>query len=144
VGPKSAERRNPAVRVAVESDDPDYVRATPELAALPLRGVPFLDETAFFHAASGTLIAADLLLSACARDHWTWRLAARIWGRYEQVRTPPDVRMRTRPGAAVAESIARMRALSLERILVAHADPITDRPGQRLAEAWSFSSSSRR
>jgi hypothetical protein len=76
VGPKSAERRNPAVRVALESDDPDYVRATPELAAFPLRGVPFLDETAFFHAASGTLIAADLLLSACARDHWTWRLGS--------------------------------------------------------------------
>jgi hypothetical protein len=46
--------------------------------------------------------------------------------------------MHARPGAAVAESIAEMRALPIERILVAHADPITDRPVQRLADAWAF------
>jgi hypothetical protein len=65
-------------------------------------------------------------------------MAARIWGRYEKVRTPPDVRMKTRANTAVAESIAQMRALPLQRILVAHADPITDRPVEQLAEAWSF------
>ena len=77
-------------------------------------------------------------MSACARDHWTWRTAARIFGRYEKVRTPPDVRMHARASAAVADSIAQMRALPLRRILVAHADPITDRPGKQLAEAWDF------
>jgi hypothetical protein len=106
--------------------------------AQPLGGVPFLDETVFFHGASGSLIAADLLISACARDHWTWRAAARIWGRYEKVRTPPDVRMKTRASAALAESIAHMRALPVQRILVAHADPITERPLEQLAEAWQF------
>lgn len=138
VGAKSAEARNPRVRVTLSTDDPDYVVATPELVPIPLGGVPFLDETVFFHAASGSLIAADLLLSACAHDHWTWRWAARIWGRYEKVATPPDVRMRTRPSLAVAESIARLRALPLQRILVAHADPITDRPVRQLTEAWAF------
>jgi hypothetical protein len=38
----------------------------------------------------------------------------------------------------VAGSIAQLCALPLERILVAHADPVTDRPAQQLAEAWSF------
>lgn len=120
------------------ADDPAYLHATPELISIPLKGVPFLDETAFFHPASGSLIAADLLISACARDHWTWRIAARIWGRYGKVRTPPDVRMYARPSAAVAESIAQMRAVPLQRILVAHADPIMDRPVEQLAEAWDF------
>ena len=113
-----------------------------ELTAIQLGGVPFLDETVFFHPASGSLIAADLLMSAGARDHWTWRMAARIWGRYGKVRTPPDVRKRTRASAAVAESIAQLRALSLQRILVAHADPITERPAQQLAEAWDFATRS--
>lgn len=120
------------------TDEPAYVRSTPELIPVQLGGVPFLDETVFFHPASGSLIAADLLISACARDHWSWRIAARIWGRYGKVRTPPDVRMHTRASTAVAESIAQMRALPLQRILVAHADPITDRPVQQLAEAWNF------
>jgi len=138
VGAKSALPRNPQLRLSRGADDPEYVRATPELSSIPLGGVPFLDETVFFHAASGSLIAADLLISACARDHWTWRIAGRIWGRYEKVRTPPDVWMKTRPSTAVAQSIAQLSALPLERILVAHADPITDRPVQQLAEAWRF------
>ena len=120
------------------TDDPAYVRATPELTGIQLRGVPFLDETVFFHSASGSLIAADLLISACARDHFTSRIAGRILGHYEKVRTPPDVRWNTRANTAVAESIAQLRALPLQRILVAHADPITDRPAEQLAEAWDF------
>lgn len=138
VGRKSAEARNPRVRVAMSTDDPEYVGATAGLVPMDIQGVPFLDETVFFHEASGSLIAADLLMSACARDHFTWRFAARIWGRYEKVGTPPDVRWNTRANAAAADSIARLRALPLQRVLVAHADPITDRPAEQLAAAWDF------
>lgn len=138
VGPRSVEARNAQVGLSMALDDPAYRLATPELVPIQLAGVPFLDETVFFHQASGSLIAADLLMSACARDHWTWRIAARIWGRYEKVATPPDVRMHTRASAVVAESIAQMSALPVQRILVAHADPITERPVQQLAAAWDF------
>jgi hypothetical protein len=138
VAPETARARNPNVPRSLRADDPMYARATPELDVVPFDGVPFLDETVFFHAASGTLIATDLLLSACARDHWTWRLAARALGRYGKVGTPPEVRIATRPSAAAAASLARMGALPLQRILVAHADPITDRPAEQLAAAWSF------
>ena len=138
VGRKSAEARNPRVRVAMGTDHPEYVGATQGLVPLDIQGVPFLDETVFFHEASGSLIAADLLISACARDHFTWRFAARVWGRYDKAGTPPDVRWNTRANAAAAESIARLRALPLQRILVAHADPITDRPVEQLVAAWNF------
>ena len=138
VGAKSAQARNPQLSSTMGTDDPAYVSSTPELTSIQLTGVPFLDETVFFHRATGSLIAADLLISACAHDHWTWRISARIWGRYEKVRTPPDVRWNTRASAALTESVAQMRALPLQRILVAHADPITDRPAQQLAEAWAF------
>jgi hypothetical protein len=138
VGPKTALARNPKVSLAMGADDPAYVRATPELTPIQLRGVPFLDETVFFHPASGSLIAADLLISAGARDHWSWRMAARLLGRYGKIRTPPDVKWNTRASTAVADSIAQLRALPLQRIRVAHADPITDRPAEQLAEAWAF------
>lgn len=138
VGPKSAESRNPHVSLTMGTDDPSYVRSTPDLIPIPLSGVPFLDETVFFHPASGSLIAADLLMSACADDHWTWRIAARLFGRYGKVATPPDVRMHTRASDAVADTIARIRALPIQQILVAHADPITDRPVERLVDAWNF------
>lgn len=138
VGPKSARARNAAVPSMMDAHDREYVAATKELAPMQLEGVPFLDETVFFHNASGSLIAADLLISACARDHWSWRAAARVLGRYEKFRTPPDVRMFTRASAAAAAAIARIGALPVERILLAHADPIDDRPVEQLAEAWRF------
>ena len=138
VGPDSVRARNPDVALTMGFGDPAYVGATPELTPIRLDGVPFLDETLFFHEASGSLIAADLLISACARDHWTWRAAARLFGRYETVKTPPDVWMKTRPSVALAESIAKLRALPIDRILVAHADPITERPVEQLVEAWTF------
>jgi hypothetical protein len=135
VGPASARQRNPRLSLALSTDAP---ASTPELVPVPLEGVPFLDETMFFHPASGSLVAADLLITAGPRDHWTWRTAARLWGRYGQIRTPPDVRMRTRASAALSASLARLRALPIQRILVAHADPITDHPVERLREAWAF------
>lgn len=138
VGPKSAEMRNPQLKLGVGLDHSEYVGATLELVPLHLGGVPFLDETVFFHASTGTLIAADLLACASARDHWTWRFAARIWGRYEKVRTPPDVRWSTRASTAAAESVGQLSALPLQRILIAHGDPIVDRPAQQLIEAWNF------
>jgi hypothetical protein len=48
--------------------------------------------------------------------------------------------MHTRANMAVAESIAQMRALPIQQILTAHADPVRDRPVQQLAEAWDFGS----
>jgi hypothetical protein len=138
VGPASATARNRLVAPSVGSLDAAYTSATPELTPIPLRGVPFLDETVFFHADSGSLIAADLLISACASDHWSWRMAGRVFGRYEKVGTPPDVRMYARASAAVADSIAAMQALPVRQILVAHADPIRERPLEQLAEAWRF------
>jgi hypothetical protein len=139
VGPTSV--RNPRVTPTITIDDPGLASSIPELAPIPLAGVPFLDETAFFHRPSGSLIAADLLMCACSRDHWTWKLVARVSDRYGKVRAPPDVRLRVRPSQELSQSLERMQELPIERILVAHADPIIDRPVERLSEAWRFATS---
>jgi hypothetical protein len=47
---------------------------------------------------------------------------------WTRARTRPDVRWNTRASAAVAESVAQMRALPLQRLLVAHAYPIAKWP----------------
>jgi hypothetical protein len=80
------------------------------LDAIPLDGCAFLDETVFFHRPTGSLIGADLVISACARDHWSWRWAARLTGCYDKVRTPPDVRAKTTANDAAARSIAWPRS----------------------------------
>jgi hypothetical protein len=138
VGPPSATARNPQLQLHMGLRDDAFLGAVKELDAIPLDGCPFLDETVFFHRPTGSLIGADVVISACARDHWSWRWAARLTGRYDKVRTPPDVRAKTRPNDAAARSIDRMAALPLKRLLVAHSDPIEDRPSEKLLDAWRF------
>lgn len=52
--------------------------------------------------------------------------------------------MHTRPSRGLSESLERLVELPIERILVAHSDPITARPAQQLAEAWRFAMSKKR
>jgi uncharacterized protein DUF4336 len=138
VGPASVGSRNAGVKLDRAVDDPAVWAKVPELDPIALAGVPYLDETLFFHRPTGSLIGADVVLCACARDHWSWRLAARICGCYEKPKIPPEVRIFTRRRDETARALDRMLALPLKRILVAHADPIEDEPGNRLAEAWRF------
>jgi hypothetical protein len=138
VGPSSAAARNSQLQLHMGLRDDAFLGAVKELDAIRLDGCPFLDETVFFHRPTGSLIGADIVISACARDHWSWRWAARLTGRYGKVRTPPDVRAKTKPNDAAARSIERLAALPLKRVLVAHADTIEDRPSETLVEAWRF------
>lgn len=138
VGPASARARNPQLQLHLELRDGAFLHAVKELDAIPLAGCTFLDETVFFHRPTGSLIGADLAISACARDHFSWRWAARVTGCYEKVRTPPDARAKTPPNDATARAIDRMAALPLQRLLVAHADTIEDRPSEKLLDAWRF------
>lgn len=138
IGPRSAAAKNPGLKLHQELAADSFGSALPEFAAIPLEGCPFLDETVLFHRPTGSLIGADLLISADAKDHFTWRWAARITGCYGKICAPPDVRSRTRPSDALARAIDQMTSLPLDRILVAHCDPIVDRPAAQLAQAWKF------
>ena len=132
VGPASALPKNKAL--AIDED----IRAAklPELDALPLDGVPFLDETVLFHRPTKTLLGADIVLCAHAADHWTWRWAARVMGCYERLRVPPDVKKKIVDKAAAARSLAAILAQPAERLVVAHADIVADGWRDQLAEAW--------
>jgi hypothetical protein len=134
VGPASALTRNQALRLHV--DIAGLGALVPELEALPLRGVPFLDETVLFHRPTQTLLGADIVLCAAARDHWTWRWAARITGCYQRVRVPPDVRRKIADRAAAARSIQAMLERPAQRLIVGHADVIGDDCRDHLAGAW--------
>jgi hypothetical protein len=138
IGPASVTARNPGVVPDISTAEARLPSLVPELTPVALRGVSFLDETLFFHRETRTLIGADLMMCGCAADHWTWRWASRIFGQYERFQAPPDVRWNTRANPLVRESLAQLAKLPLERILVAHSDPIVDRPAQHLEEAWRF------
>ncbi len=136
VGPSSALKRNKALRIQVDIHDPWFIEQVPEFEALPLQGVPFLDETVLYHRPTQTLLGTDVVLCANAKDHWTLRWAAHVTGFYERVRVPPDVRGKIRDKAAAAHSIRAMLERPAQRLIVGHADVIEGSSGDQLAQAW--------
>lgn len=136
VGPASARERNKDLRIHIDIRDARFGKEVAEMEALPLLGVPFLDETVLYHRPTDTLLGADIVLCAGAQDHWTWRYAARITGCYERVRVPPDVRKKIPDKAAAARSIRAMLERPAERLIVGHADVIEEGCRERLAQAW--------
>jgi hypothetical protein len=136
VGPASALSRNKALKVHMDIHASQFGAQLPELEPLPLLGVPFLDETVLYHRPTQTLLGADIVLSAGAKDHWSWRCAARITGCYERVRVPPDVRKKIVDKAAAARSIHAMLARPAQRLIVGHAEIIDEACHDRLTQAW--------
>jgi hypothetical protein len=136
VGPASAPNRNKALRLHVDIRDAQFGEQVPELEALPLLGVPFLDETVLYHRPTQTLLGADIVLCAGARDHWTLRCAARITGFYERVRVPYDVKKKIPDKTAAARSIRAMLERPARRLVVGHADVIEEGCRDHLARAW--------
>jgi hypothetical protein len=69
VAPASALRRNGALKVDLDLHDGQFAKLVPELEALPLAGVPFWDETFFYHRPTQTLLGADIVCSAAGAPH---------------------------------------------------------------------------
>jgi Domain of unknown function (DUF4336) len=132
VGPASALKRNKALKLDLDLRDAQL----PDLEPLFLDGVPFWDETVFYHPATRSLLAADLLVRADAHDHFTVRWAARLFGFYQRERVPPDAKKRIEDKAAAARSIRAMLERPAERLIVGHADVIEEGWRDRLSRAW--------
>jgi uncharacterized protein DUF4336 len=71
VGPESALGRNKALRLHLDIHDARFSEQVTEFETLPLRGVPFLDETVLYHRPTQTLLGADIVLCAGAEDHFS-------------------------------------------------------------------------
>lgn len=136
VGPASALKRNKALTLHVDIADARFGEQVPELEVLPLRGVPFWDETVLYHRPTQTLLGADIVVCAGAHDHWTVRCAARVFGFYERARVPPDAKNKILDKAAAAASIGAMLERPAQRLIVGHADVLEEGWRDRLAQAW--------
>lgn len=136
VGPASAHAHNAALRIDLDIRDARFGELLPEVEALPLDGVPFLDETVLFHRPTQTLLGADIVLCADAQDHWTWRGAARLTRCYGHLRVPPDVRKKIPDRAAAARSLRAMLQRPARRLVVGHAGVVEAGCLDHLAAAW--------
>jgi hypothetical protein len=83
-----------------------------------------------------TQLGADIVCSAGASDHFTWRLGARLTGCYGRGRVPPDARKKLESKAAVARSLRAMLQRPAERLIIGHGDIIEQGCHEKLAQAF--------
>ena len=103
-----------------------------------VRGVPLLNEVAFLHRASRTLLLADLAMNFREEVPWLtalWLRAAGVHGRFGVSRF---LRRAFRDRSAARESLAAILAWDFERVVVCHG-VVLQRQGKRLLrEAYDW------
>jgi hypothetical protein len=103
-------------------------------------GIPTLNEVAFLHRRSGTLILTDLAANGSAADPWPLRLWLRLNGAYGRLRTPLEVRLLCRDRAAARRGLERVLGWAFARVVVGHGAVVASggRAAAKAAFAWAL------
>ena len=109
-----------------------------DLDAYAIGGIPALNETAFFHRGSGTLILTDLLFSFGPGNRGLKRLLARLLGVHDRLAMSRTMKLLVKDRAALARSVAPLRALPVQRVLVAHEDSVDRDAAARFDAAFAW------
>jgi hypothetical protein len=130
-------KRPDLVASAVLGDGPGP--GDPELHHLEILGCErYLGENVFVHAASGTLIVADLVHNLPpSRDPWT-KIYGTLMGFDGKVALSRAIRLAFRDRAAARRSLEALLALSWSRILPAHGEVIDGGAKQALRDAYAW------
>ena len=111
---------------------------TAELQAIFIEGIPTLQETAWFHQPSGTLILTDLLAYFGSNNTGVNRLVACLLGVYENLTMSRTIKFLIRDKSALTRSVKLLLALDVQRIVVSHDQIIEIDAKQKLEQAFRW------
>jgi hypothetical protein len=118
-----------SAKLAKKRSDLRFDRTLPEtafgdeLVAIPIDGC-MLGETVFYHPASKTLVASDLIENFHGSDHGPTRLYLRLNGIWQKPGVSSLIKMLYRDKKAARKSVDRVLDLPFERISIAHGEPL--------------------
>ncbi len=132
--------RRPDLAFAGILDDRPHPDWAPVLDQQVTRGNLFFAEVVFLHAASKTLIVADLVENICQTTLTSKvaRLMAKTIGIFGKPLPSPEFRMYTTDAEAAGAAINGIGAWAFERILMAHGAIVTDHAHEVLADVRDF------
>ena len=132
--------KRPDLRVdGLLQDAPDPAWAA-DLDQTVVRGSRVMEEVVFFHAASRTLIVADLCEHFGPWSPRLTRLVARLGNMYAKPRMPPDWQLSFRNRRATRASFQRVLSWDFDRVILAHG-ALLERDAHeifRRAYAWAL------
>jgi hypothetical protein len=91
-----------------------------DLGQVCIRGVPMVNEVAWFHKASATLIMTDFLQCWCGDLPWAAAMYGRLTGVWKHLDVPRTVRLVTRDKALAAESARAILQWPFTRVITGH------------------------
>ena len=119
------------------TDAPDALWAG-ELEQEPVGGMPGIDETVFFHKASGTLLVADVCFHVLELEGFFARLFMRLNGAYGRFGPSRIARSMVKDRAALRRSVDRMLAWNPTRIVPCHGAVLETGAKPALEQAFAF------
>lgn len=112
--------KRPDLAGLIELDDAVPPEWAADLDQALIRGMPFVNEVAFFHRESSTLIMTDVLQCWCGKLPWNTSLYGRLTGVRNRLDVPRTVRLVTRDKALAAASARKILAWPFTRVITAH------------------------
>lgn len=109
-----------------------------EMQGFFIEGLPILNETAWFHRDSGTLVLADLLFCFAETNRGLTALVARLLGVRGRLAMSRTMKFATKDRQALARSVQPLLSLPVQRVIVAHDQVIDDQPAGKLEEAFAW------
>ena len=124
------------IRGTLDRELPAALRGA--LEVIRLEGAPGVDEFAFYHRATATLIVTDLVFNIVRpRGFWA-HLILWITGCHGQLAATRTWRLLVKDRAALARSLQRLLELPLRTLVMAHGEIVRDDAHTRLREALRF------
>lgn len=132
--PGLAEKR-PELPVADELEDEAPPAWQGTIDQVLLAGVPRLNELAFFHRPSGTLIVTDLVFNVREPRGLGTALVLRTMGTYRRLGQSRLWRWISRDRAALRHSVERLMTWDFTRVLPGHGEPVETDARAAMTEA---------
>ena len=110
----------------------------PEIRGFFIEGLPILNETAWFHVDTGTLILTDLLFCFSDTNRGLTALASKLLGVHGKLGMSKTMKLMTKNREALARSVSPLLSLPLQRVIVAHDQIIVEQAAAKLRQAFGW------
>ncbi len=124
--------------ISAELCDDPHEDWAPVLDQVAIRGMPGLNETAFFHRPSGSLIATDLAFNIGPSDPWPTRVAFWVLGAHGKLAPTFLERLQAKDRPALRASVDHVIAWDFDRAIVAHGAIVESGGREQLARGYAW------
>lgn len=106
-----------------------------EFTPLEIRGIPWANETVFFHEATNTVVVTDLVFNIHEVRGWVTPWVLRMAGAYRRFAQSRLLRRAIKDAQAASDSVERMLQWPIERVVMAHGHVVDRDARAQLAAA---------